>query len=437
MKYKLSKYAVKMLQLQDSIILYNAVTGCVIKLEQNIYEKLLSSDFDETVPYFKELFKNRFIVFFHQDEYKLLKSEEKVAQCDIHNNDSPLFIITPTLNCNLKCVYCFENNCRSNPKMSKDIIDKTVDFILNQINSREKINSVSVEWFGGEPLLAFDEIISIGTALKKAFSKKQIAFESEIITNGILFTPNKVRELIDSCNLKRAQITLDGMCENYCKKKCATPNEFNTVISNILSASTLINISVRLNADKENFNDMFSLADLIYSQADNNAQLDLYLAKLNNYLSNSKDADKFFSASEFRIASQQFNQYIANKGYVKPKERKLPNHNLTFCEVSKTGNFVIGPLGELYKCEHYVGTQENVVGDVVNGLYYNKPYFEFYLGVNDPLCQKCDLYPACNTNCPESHALVKRDGEKCCYYETLKTHILELITDNLKNRGKL
>ena len=72
------------------------------------------------------------------------------------NDDSRLILtINPTLACNFACPYCFE-------KQHPDIfMNGTIENkIINFINLHKGAKILDVTWFGGEPLLAFDRIVS-------------------------------------------------------------------------------------------------------------------------------------------------------------------------------------------------------------------------------------------------------------------------------------
>ena len=61
-----------------------------------------------------------------------------------------------TNRCNLACDYCFVN--QNEIDMTYEIAEKSVEWALN--NQKQKPEyKVSINFFGGEPLLKFDEII--------------------------------------------------------------------------------------------------------------------------------------------------------------------------------------------------------------------------------------------------------------------------------------
>lgn len=88
-----------------------------------------------------------------------------------------------TNRCNLSCDYCFVNQNATD--MTYDIAEQSVEWALN--NQKQKPEyKVSINFFGGEPLLKFEEIIK--PLIEKYFEK--VIFN--ITTNGVLLNEDIV-----------------------------------------------------------------------------------------------------------------------------------------------------------------------------------------------------------------------------------------------------
>lgn len=103
------------------------------------------------------------------------------------------FIMTNA--CNLKCDYCFERQrmCKDTciSFLSLDYLRGYMDLILKNRQER-KIPQTTlsyINFFGGEPMLCWDNIISI----IKEYEKYQF-FTYSIITNGLLVTKEKLQQ---------------------------------------------------------------------------------------------------------------------------------------------------------------------------------------------------------------------------------------------------
>lgn len=434
MDFKLSKYCLAVNMSEESVVLFNAITGGIIKLELEIYNKICKGTFSNDVPFFDKLKKELYIVPSSRNEFKFLRYNEILTRQSVCN-DGLYYVIAPTLACNLHCSYCFENGQKNTEKINKAIIEKVAEFIFEQAKKLKSISNVHFLWFGGEPMLCYKEILELGSLAKAKLKSLNIKLSSGMITNGILFDKSKMLELKSNCELRSVQITLDGLKNTYCKRKQASPKDFEIVIQNIIEACKDIEVQVRLNVDKNNIMEMYELADLIYSKAPPENKLELYLGQLCDYGYNIEGIN-YFSSDEFTKAQIEFSSYLRQKGYSNQTNLySSPCHKTIYCELARANNFAIDRLGRLYKCEHYLEQNDNCVGDVINGLYYNEPFFDDMSGINDSLCESCNLYPICHSNCPISHALIKRHGDICERYSYLLSQVDNYVNINLTSKS--
>ncbi len=242
--------------------------------------------------------------------------------------------------------------------------------------------------------------------------------------------------LKESCNLSSAQITMDGLCQEYCRKKQCSSADYDKLISNIRDICSEIDICIRLNVDKGNLNDMYNLADYLYDTLRLKRKIKLYFAMLRDYSKGKIKDINFFTPIEYQIEKRKFYDYLAKRQYVsETHSRKInvPFHKPIYCNLSRSQNFAIGPKGELYKCEHHFGQKNRIVGDVENGLYFNSYFFEHTCGVLDEACKNCSLYPICQTNCPEIHNLVLHENGKCLRYDVVLESIKHIVREYCKN----
>lgn len=424
MEFKLSKYSIIIDETDDNVLLYHSVTGGIIKLEKNIYEKLCGTSCVQDVPHFEMLKNQHYIAPKQQDEFRLLKLREFEARNKFTGTLS--YIIAPTTACNLNCNYCFENGFRDPYKIDSQTITGIVNFIVGESKKIKNTHAVKVTWFGGEPLLCYNEMLSLGEQLKDLLTKSDIIFSSSIITNGILLTKEKVLTLKEKCNLHEAQITIDGLSEEYCRIKHATPHDYDCLLKNICDIYKDIKVNIRLNTNKTNLADMYSVADKFYGELGLGKQLNLYLAPIRDYDSCNLPDESCFSYEEFENTKAEFYKYLADKGYIdilRKFDVAPPRYKFTFCGLSRENNFVIDPHGELYKCEHYFGHEEKIIGDIYNGVYFNDYYFEQFSEIKNDACQKCNLYPICQCRCDALISLIKIKDGKCSHYNDLYTSL--------------
>lgn len=137
-------------KLNDDIWIYNTLTSGFI--HTNIKEwKQIQCNIDTLPETFKNTLKeNGIIVESNEVEVELYKY---FYYNNAFANQVPFLYIAPTMKCNFGCFYCFENGNKNMGNMTNDIALKIVQFLKAQ--KKDKVNIV---WFGGEPLLGFNQI---------------------------------------------------------------------------------------------------------------------------------------------------------------------------------------------------------------------------------------------------------------------------------------
>ena len=72
------------------------------------------------------------------------------------------FVISLTEQCNFLCKYCYETH---NPmKLFSDVKQNIINHIKHNIHN---FTALDVTWFGGEPLLSFNDIIDLSQDFMK------------------------------------------------------------------------------------------------------------------------------------------------------------------------------------------------------------------------------------------------------------------------------
>lgn len=78
----------------------------------------------------------------------------------------------------------------------------------------------------------------------------------------------------------------------------------------------------------------------------------------------------------------------------------MPKVLRTFCGMENCMQYVIGADGELYKCEHSVGKQNEIVGDISVGPYFSDLEMLFYSSIPQKCIEEvCPFLPMCLGGC--------------------------------------
>ena len=386
-KYKETVFNIKIKD-RDKWIIYNTFTGAMIRLDSKLSQVMCH---DEQA---KLLADQGFILDSVIDEINELEINRKFG---IYNLRPEVihFSIAPTLKCQAKCPYCFEQDLQ----YKRDITFLTAQHVVSYIEDvlkRTNAKELRVNFFGGEPLLVKEKILYIGSKLKEYCEKKNIGMNSRLVTNGILLDRDAANLLIRDANIKYVQITLDGMEQIYNKVKGI--KAFNTVISNIMAICEKVRVIIRLNILPNNREDILKLGRYLLVDCDLRNKIEIYLAPVKSDYGCGISEDQCCSEemfSEFEtLFLDTYGKYLKNKVV-------LPTRKQRACAFENVVNGCIGPEGEIYQCEKVFGRSEYIIGDVVKGKYRSERELEFFQDLDEKCkIKKCPLLPICYSGCP-------------------------------------
>ncbi len=181
---------------------------------------------------------------------------------DFYSTENIGITLLPTISCNLACPYCFEGR-KPQGIMTALTCDKIIDFI----NSHSNAKALSLTWYGGEPLLG---IMAIEYFLQKLKELANIPLATHsIVTNGTLLD-SKHWDIFKEYPLTNIQITLDGKKETHDKRRIRHDGTgtYDIIMNNILKfvdEFPNVQMSVRVNIDKENFNEFMPVYNHVIS----------------------------------------------------------------------------------------------------------------------------------------------------------------------------
>ncbi|MDD7792763.1 radical SAM protein [Clostridium sp. 'White wine YQ'] len=140
-------------------------------------------------------------------------------------------MINVTNKCIEKCKYC-KQQCNSSKSISKKLALKTLDTFflkMQRFNQNKVINKYIITFYGGDPLLKFQEIKTIMNYCNLKF-QNEISFN--IITNGNLLTEENVRFLL--IHNSKIFVKFYGPESNYKRYVSEeNKNEYNSILLNL------------------------------------------------------------------------------------------------------------------------------------------------------------------------------------------------------------
>lgn len=428
MKYKRSIYNIIANEGGKSFV-WNTLSGAVAVLDDNLLAYISSEVTDiNHCEELESLRENHFIVPEAFDEYNFVleRADRMMEEAEPENM---FLVIAPTLNCNYRCQYCFENQRTSFSSMSQRVIVDTKNFIRKKVDRNCHLKCLQVTWFGGEPLLRLAEIEEMEIFFANLCEKRNIEYRSSLITNGRFLNQHAIDVLLRT-HIRKLQISFDGTETTYCQSKQASVEDYRITLSNVkMAAQSGLPILIRINIRNNDFSPAYQLSDLLLGEMELSRMIKIYPAFVNEGPVESRaEMYRRFVDLEHSFAQYIFDHYSADNYF-----NKLAFAHGIPCSLSCNGNVCIGPNGELYKCEHHFGQMEYVVGNIYQNTaesFENEYYQITKQSLHKEDCRCCPVFPICMGGCPNSMILGEHNFDCNSFISYLTRRQLRNITSH-------
>jgi uncharacterized protein len=341
------------------------------------------------------------------DEY----AAERARFRDHCDDESTLFLtIAPTMRCNMRCSYCFQQHIERNRNMAPDIQRGVLDFARRKAG---KAKAMVVMWFGGEPLMAWAEIQSLTAGLQGICAEYGLSYYAEMVSNGLLLTPAIIAEL-PRLAIRAVQISLDGSVATYAERRhVALPRAeayYRFLVENMQAiVEATGSVILRINVDRDNIDQAEDVVRLFKAQGMMDPRVDFRLG----FLGTSRDVidcipHDCFTSTEFAEQEDRFRRFLRQEGYM---VFGMPQPVTHPCTAPLRNGFTIDPDGNIGKCVPATGTMQSVFAsihpdDMDQTMREIESRAHPYQGF-DPFgtteCVDCALLPSCLGSCPKLH----------------------------------
>jgi uncharacterized protein len=425
MNYKWSAFVVRYKVGEEKVILKNFLTSAVIMLTEKLLATINTWLGDSRVTVVDQetqetlLGDNGFIVEVGRDEH----SEYLTSFLMTRNDQANLFSLhfLPTMKCQLRCPYCFENGVKRMGAMSEEVLRQSVDWISQYLAINPEVTSFRCVLFGGEPLLEKELVTSALSKISSVVKSAGVQFWTDITTNGDLLD-SRIASVLKMYECRKIQITLDGPKEIHDARRRGLNGyvSFDRIIANIrmlLNSNFVEKVNLRISLDEETADSVPDLlryiADLSYG---NRIQLSLGIV-VPSLGTKTKEICEGFIAQKaietWKIAREL--------GFEIPEEFLLG----PWCVAIAKHSAVLQPNGSLQKCFCTVGRSEFDFTDVsqVPKSYSRDSRFEHFERMDDCVREKCPYLTVCGGGC--IHDSVVKHGsagfsKRLCQKELVK-----------------
>jgi uncharacterized protein len=178
--------------------------------------------------------------------------------------------VLTTLQCNFACDYCIQGDHgdynKHAAKMSLETAARVGDWAEQRLEALRP-ESYVLTFFGGEPLLNLPVMYYLAERMWKVCDARGVRMLINIITNGLLLTP----EIVDRLNafgLNGIKITLDGDRDTHNKMRPLRGGQgtFDKIVHNVRQVAHKTRIAIGGNFDMETADSYPALLDFLKEQ---------------------------------------------------------------------------------------------------------------------------------------------------------------------------
>ena len=414
---KNSYYNISVPLCEGKILLFNTLRNKSVLLSKDI-ETLIEAGMNSE--YYSLLYENGFIVEDDVDEFSFIETfYDKSINTSVYD-----LTIMPTLDCNLRCWYCFEKHIigsRLTPNVSNNILH-----FAKGILDSDEITELKVTLFGGEPLMYFkEEVYPLLKDIQDYALKVRKNTFFNFITNGVCIT-EEVVPLFERLGAS-FQISIDGYRNKHNKVKGNRfiPNPYDVVMKaiHLLSERYDARINLRINYDNETLSHIDEvIKDIIDIKRKN---IRVHLERVWQTKEDKKNPLNIKKIIDL---------FLLNKFYVSYLNMiRLGNS----CKASQKNQSVVSFDGKVFKCTGRDFTSELQEGELVDGqLVWNEEKLQKRMNIvtfRNSKCMKCKFLPLCWGPCCQK-LLENPDGvEKYCQLNNMEISVEDFIKYRINN----
>lgn len=433
-KLKKSRYAIFLEKEDGSYIAYSTLSGAIIvftepsyinRLKKIISQEVIINNSNDDIIYMLKS-KNFYISTF-SDENLLVRNmyEESIVRSSLLD-----LMLIVTRQCNFRCTYCGQPH--KNKVMNAETYRAIIKFVRNQISMRG-YRKVRVTFFGGEPLLEFDNIITFLSDLRDMLSSEfqDIQYEAGMSTNAYLLSPERFNALADlNCNFY--QISIDGMDYTHDKTRPLINGKgtWQTIIDNMkymITTDKTFKISLRTNYNADVADSLINFYKYVNENL-NDKRISIYYETIKNQ-GNDK-TPTILSEVEGLLLNIEIIGIIKeqNLSCINVSSRNMPCSRV--CYASKPNYFIFDERKQILKCSFALDDKNNCIGLLKNdGTYdcnneiYSQWVYSDYL--TSSKCKECLALPLCfGKRCPKTRIAY---GDMNCNLEIIESELEETI----------
>lgn len=263
-------------------------------------------------------------------------------------------IIMPTEKCNFRCTYCYESY--EHGAMRPHVISGVKKFISSRVPHLTKF---TLEWFGGEPLLASKQLLDIAEFSLRVCKDNNCQFTPGGITTNGYFLNSELMKKLTEVNQRGFQISLDGSKDDHDTTRIMQNGNgsFDKIMKNLLDLSKTdlaFHISLRLHLTPTNRISILNLCNLLASSILKDSRFSIFLKPIGDWGGKNSGQILTLDTESSNTRISEIRALLKNFGIERVTSHiNNPNSGDEFggmCYAAEANTLVIRSTGRLAKC---------------------------------------------------------------------------------------
>lgn len=309
-------------------------------------------------------------------------SHEQIAS-SLSNRIQQL-IILPTEKCNFRCTYCYEDFLIGRMKESVQVgIERFMDQRIPELSE------LSIQWFGGEPLVAKDVVLRLSAYASRLCKDHGVSLSGGLTTNAYVLTPQLFEELL-SYDQQFFQITFDGWQDGHdsLRKLANGKGSFDRIWANLCAtkrSTKQFKIQIRIHVRRDNYENLEILLESLAQEFGEDPRYSLDFQHLRNLGGEGgKSVDRPLSLAELREIEvklrELYDQFVGKPDDHSESPSPIvggaqlnetmptpsPNTQPYICYAAKPNSLLIRADGRIGKCTVALDDDRNTIGRISN-----------------------------------------------------------------------
>ena len=372
--------------------------------------------------------------------------------------DALRLTVLTTLQCNFACGYCIQGDHgdynRTAKRMSLETAAGVVDWVEARLDALTPSRFV-LTFFGGEPLLNLPVLYYLAEQLKARTDRRGVTMTINVITNGLLLTPEIVDRL-KPCGLQGVKVTLDGDRETHDQMRPLRGGQgtFDRIIANLRQIAGKTRIAIGGNFDQSSVHSYPALLDFLASQDFSDS---ISKVTFKPVIGRSQPAGLIPLTAVDATGKPLGGACMTSAGrgtggsspcdschfvdeqmsFLRDETKRygfatLDGVHMGPCEIHKRHAYTIGPDGDLYACPGFAGDEALSVGhiDGRSSEAQSRAQAEFERVAAWRRCGDCAFIPVCGGGCTvASHNELGDMHAPTCHKSSFESALVSLAQE--------